>query len=136
MYPNGFLQLLEGWSKNLASGARFVPAIRSLLVGLWITALLVAVQLVGLAVLEPTGAQVAVASIAFVAIVIQQRVLLAQLTNARWGTALLFPLTTVFFVAVFVRSIWWTLVRRRVQWRGRTIAVTRADPLLRTPNEP
>ncbi len=36
MYPLGLPQLVEGWSKNLATGARFVPPLRSLLIALWI----------------------------------------------------------------------------------------------------
>ena len=127
MYADGIAQLVEGWSKNLASGARFVSAWRSLLIGLWVTALLVTVQLVVLAALDRTAIRIAVAAAASLAVVVQQRVLAARLTDAGWGTALLFPVTIVFFVFVFVRSVWWTFVRRRVRWRGRTLDTGRDE---------
>lgn len=130
MYPGGLRALLEGWSKNLASGARFVSAPRSLLIGLWVTSLLVAVQLAGLAVARGTGPSALLAAAAVVAVVVQQRVFLRGLTDAGWLTALAFPVTTAFFVVVFVRSVWWTVVRRRVRWRGRTLALTSPTPVL------
>ena len=132
MYPLGLRQLVEGWSKNLAIGARFVPAVRSLLVALWITALLVATQYAVLAVWSPSRMRVGIAAVAFVAMALQQRIRLASLTNAGWVTAALFPFTTAVFVAIFIRSLWWTYVSRRVHWRGRTIDLvpkhTRLDP--------
>jgi 4,4'-diaponeurosporenoate glycosyltransferase len=123
MYPAGWRQLVEGWSKNVASGARFVPPLRSLLVALWITALLVATQYAVLAIWSPTRLRIGVAATAFIALAVQQRVRLVALTNAGWVTAALFPMTTLVFVALFVRSVWWTYVRRRVRWRGRSIDV-------------
>ncbi len=121
MYPRGLRQLVEGWSKNVAAGARFVPAVRSVLVALWITALLIATQYLVLAIWSPTRERVVVAAIGFLALALQQRARLAPLTNAGWITAALFPVTTLVFVAVFLRSLWWTYVLRRVRWRGRSI---------------
>ena len=37
-------------------------------------------------------------------------------------TALLFPVPLVFFIAVFVRSLWRTHVRHSVTWRGRAVS--------------
>ena len=123
MYPLGWRQLVEGWSKNVATGARFVPATRSLLVGLWVTALLIATQYAALAIWSPSRVRLVIAAVAFIAVTVQQRIRLANLTNAGWITAALFPITTVVFVAVFIRSLWWTYVGRRVRWRGRTIDI-------------
>jgi 4,4'-diaponeurosporenoate glycosyltransferase len=123
MYPQGLRQLIEGWSKNLAAGARFVPALRSLGVALWVTALLVATQHLVLAILSPDRAHVSIAVVAFAAFAAQQWIRLRALTTAGWITAALFPATTVVFTAIFLRSIWWTYGRRRVRWRGRDIVL-------------
>jgi len=133
MYPNGPRQLIEGWSKNMASGARFVSPLRSLLVALWITGLCVAVQQLVTAPFDATRTAVGVAFGAYVAFGIQQLVFARRLTNAGPLTALAFPVTTVFFVAMFVRSAWCTFVRRRVRWRGRAVELTAspADPAAR-----
>jgi 4,4'-diaponeurosporenoate glycosyltransferase len=130
MYPNGPRQLIEGWSKNMASGARFVSPLRSLLVALWITGLCVTVQLLVTAALGATRPAVILALAAYVAFGVQQLVFAQRLTSAGPLVALAFPVTTVFFVAMFVRSAWCTFVRRRVSWRGRAIDLTagaRAD---------
>jgi 4,4'-diaponeurosporenoate glycosyltransferase len=76
-----------------------------------------------LALWTPTGARLTVAALAYVAFVVQQRARLPLLTNGGWLTAALFPVTTLIFVAIFVRSLWWTFIRRRVRWRGRDIAL-------------
>jgi hypothetical protein len=34
-----------------------------------------------------------------------------------------FPLLLAVFFVVFFRSLWMTLVRRQVRWRGRTLSV-------------
>jgi 4,4'-diaponeurosporenoate glycosyltransferase len=121
MYPDGIGQLVEGWSKNFAGGARAVPVGRSLLVALWITALLVASQVVGLALVgSPRHAPLEV-GLAYGAFAVQQWRFARALTNAGPLTALLFPVTTAIFVLIFVRSLWLTFVRRRVRWRHRTI---------------
>jgi 4,4'-diaponeurosporenoate glycosyltransferase len=121
MYPNGLRQLVEGWSKNMASGARFVSALRSLLIALWVTALCVTVQLVVSAMLGAGRPTVDLAVAAYGAFGVQWFVLARRLTNAGAFTAIVFPATTVFFVAMFLRSAWCTFVRRRVRWRGRAI---------------
>ena len=38
-----------------------------------------------------------------------------------WPTALLFPVPLVFFLAVFARSAYLTVVRRKVAWKGREL---------------
>jgi 4,4'-diaponeurosporenoate glycosyltransferase len=121
MYPGGINELVEGWSKNLAGGARFVPATTTLLVALWITGLLVAVQTTVLTLIAATPTRLVGLAGIYAAFALQQWLFARRLTNAGLGWALLFPITVVVFVAIFVRSLWLTLVRRRVRWRGRAI---------------
>jgi 4,4'-diaponeurosporenoate glycosyltransferase len=37
MYPHGLASLIEGWTKNLAAGARAVPPLRAALVAVWVS---------------------------------------------------------------------------------------------------
>ncbi|WP_334143649.1 glycosyltransferase [Rhabdothermincola sp.] len=123
MYPSGLGQLVEGWSKNMAAGARSVPWGRRLLIAAWVGGSLVSLQLL----VQATATRSAATTIAAVAtwggLAVQQRVMLAQLGSFRWWVPALHPLFTLFFVAVFARSAWLTLVRRRVRWRGREVPV-------------
>lgn len=109
MYPDGLEALVEGWTKNVAAGAAAVRPSTSLLIGLWITASLLA----------------AVQPIAYAAFALQAAWMLRR--AGRFGRMLpaLFPLPLAFFVVAFARSAFLVFVRRRVRWRGRVIALDR-----------
>ena len=122
MYPAGLRQLIEGWSKNLASGAGAVPRWRTALTVAWITALgSAAVDLVGAA---STGSRPLLAAGAlYAACCAQVAVLGRRLGTFGIGTALVYPVPLAAFVALFLRSTWRTFVHRSVVWRGRTLPV-------------
>ncbi len=119
MYPAGLGQLVEGWSKNMATGASAVPVHRSLGVALWIASALIAVILLARA-LAGDGSLL-VASLAYAAHAWQLRRSLAQLGAFPLAASLLYPLALAGFLALFARSIVWTHVLRRATWRGRTV---------------
>ncbi len=126
MYPLGLRQLVEGWTKNFASGAFATPiGMLAVIVG-WVTALLaISVQLVEHAVGSadvPTWATFVLYAVA----VAQLGVLFRRVGNFWIATAFAFPLLVAFFFAVFIRSTYRTVVRQSVAWRGRDIPVGRA----------
>jgi 4,4'-diaponeurosporenoate glycosyltransferase len=132
----GLRSMVDGWSKNLATGARSVGMLRALLVAWWVTAVLVSVQVLADAlVAAASGVQqeLAVGIAVYGIVVMQLRVQLGQLGNFGWRSAVAYPVLALFFVAVFVRSAWWTFVLRRVRWRGRTISLRRAPHRPRSP---
>jgi 4,4'-diaponeurosporenoate glycosyltransferase len=123
MYPSGLRHLIEGWTKNFATGAGSVGAPRLALIGLWITAVLVPLALVVVALRDGSVAVALGAALLYLIDVVQLRVMTRALGTFTPGTALAAPFLAVVFVAVFVRSVWRTLVRRRVAWRGRQVRV-------------
>ena len=126
MYPEGFAQLVEGWSKNFASGAGAIPVRRLALIALWITAVLTSVQLGFEAVVGPTSG-VALGAGAYLAVALQVGRMLRQVGTFGWITAAMYPVAFTGFVLVFARSAWLSLVRREVRWRGRPIPLDRAQ---------
>jgi 4,4'-diaponeurosporenoate glycosyltransferase len=112
MYPEGVRQLVEGWSKNIAAGAAAVRPLTSALVGLWITACL-------LGTAHP---------LAYAAVVVQLLWMFGRAGRFGAGTAVFYPVPLAFFVAVFLRSAMLAFVRRRVRWKGRTIALGGRGP--------
>jgi 4,4'-diaponeurosporenoate glycosyltransferase len=122
MYPSGFGQLVEGWSKNLASGAGAVPRWRTALTVAWVTAL-------GSATVDLVGALVAgtrplaAAALLYAACCAQVAVLGRRLGTFGVRTALVYPVPLAAFVGLFARSTWRTFVHRSVVWRGRTLPV-------------
>jgi 4,4'-diaponeurosporenoate glycosyltransferase len=121
MYPGGLRQVLEGWTKNFAMGAGATRLLRLLAVVAWIAALGTALVMVvdglrGAAPLLP-------GLIAYAAMVGQLVVLFRAVGRFGPVSALVYPVHLCVFLAVFVRSLWSTHVRRSVRWRGRVIPV-------------
>jgi 4,4'-diaponeurosporenoate glycosyltransferase len=115
MYPRGVRQLLEGWSKNVAAGARSTRVLTLLLIVAWIS---VCIETsVALA-----GARDGVALTVYVLVVAQVAWMLRRIGRFGALTAMLYPIPLAFFLLVFVRSTYLTLVRRRVSWKGRTFS--------------
>ena len=131
MYPDGPRQLVEGWTKNFATGAGATPLLRLLAVVAWIAALgtPVVMAVIGLRGVAP----LAPAVVAYAAMVVQLFVMFRAVGRFGLLSALLYPLHLLVFLAVFVRSLWSTHVRRSVRWRGRVIPVggsgAGADPV-------
>lgn len=126
MYPDGVRQLVEGWSKNFASGAGATSRLRLALVVLWVVALLSAVRMLVDGLLGAGPGTVALGGSLTAASVVQQRVMLRQVGTFGWPSAVGYPLMLGVFLAVFARSLWLTAVRREVVWRGRAIPLTPA----------
>lgn len=126
MYPKGPGQLIEGFSKNMATGARSVPPVRALAIFGWVVASLVSVQTaVEWAMGMPGAASGGVAAVVAAGFALQTGTHLRRLGDFTWLTALLYPLPLGFFVAIFARSLWLTVVRRQVRWSGRPVPLSR-----------
>ncbi len=125
MYPGGLGQLVEGWSKNFATGAGNVRPVRLALVGFWVTCTLISVQyLIEAAFGHPDVGRTVILFV-YVLFVVQLAAMLRPLGNFGWLTALLYPGPLGIFVVVFARSAYLTLVRRRVVWRGRPVPLSK-----------
>ena len=124
LYGGGLRDLVEGWSKNFASGAGSTPVLRFLLVFAWVIG-------VGTAAQAPVREAVAAAGgwsgpgvvlwIGFVAFAVQLAVQLRPLGSYSWA-ALLYPIPLAAWFVIFFRSIVLT-ARGQVRWKGRTVPV-------------
>jgi len=122
MYPDGFGQLVEGWTKNLATGGRTTPPLRLAAVVVWVTAALQAA--LGVAGVGE-GTFIAACAV-YVLFAVQFHVLLRRIGDFGLATAALFPLVLVAFLGLFARSVVLTLGPGRVRWRGRVVSVGRS----------
>ncbi|MCC5951840.1 MAG: glycosyltransferase [Acidimicrobiia bacterium] len=133
MYPGGLGQLVEGWSKNMASGAGAAGVVRTAAVALWITAVFASIVNL-IEWVAGTGDLGALdVGLGWLLFVVQFAVMLRQVGNFRAWPVLAFPVTVAMFVVVFLRSLWLTLVRRRVSWRGRPIPLSGSRRWRRVP---
>lgn len=112
MYPEGLGQLVEGWTKNFATGATSTRPATFVLISLWLSGCISAAW----SLPAPVAAGV------YAAYVAQLAWMLRRIGRFGWWPALLYPIPLVFFLAVFARSLVLTHLRGEVRWRGRTIS--------------
>jgi len=99
MYEEGPDQLFQGWTKNLAGGARRAAVLPTLGAAVWVT-----------------GALAAAVSVLYLAYALQLAWALRRLGRFRWWAWAAYPVPVVGFVLLFLASV---VGRRRVRWRGR-----------------
>lgn len=124
MYPGGFAELVEGWTKNFARGAAQAtrPTILALIT-LWLSALAsIVVGGTALAGHVRLGWGYPVSYVAFAA---QLWWMLRLAGRFKWWAWALWPVPLATFVLVFVRSILVVLTGRPVRWKGRKIISAR-----------
>ncbi|HOW73041.1 MAG TPA: glycosyltransferase [Phycisphaerae bacterium] len=110
MYPDGLGQLIEGWTKSFASGAAQTSRVLLLLIVMWMAGMVLCPYLLtrgwtGLSMYSLYAAQL--------------YLLLRQIGDFRWYTAVFYPVPLIFYFAVFTLSM--LRSRRQVTWKGRTI---------------
>lgn len=112
MYPSGWRSMVEGWTKGMGIGIAATPWWALALVAGWVA------SLAGGWFVTPWFA---------VASMLQLAVLARR--AGRWApwVIVLYPVATVWFVAVAVRSAWRRARRREVSWKGRRLTPERPD---------
>lgn len=113
MYPGGWRQLIDGWTKGFASGASQTPLPILLLLIVWFGGVVLVATCI---LMQPSQISSLVLYIVWVA---QFFSLLRQVGSFHWLTVLFFPVFVFFFFIVFTRS----LLRsgKNVNWKGRVI---------------
>jgi 4,4'-diaponeurosporenoate glycosyltransferase len=128
-YPGGLRQLVDGWTKNFASGAAAASPGPAIGAATWIgahhavavgAALCLTAVVIGADVPLAQG-DAALWAVAWVLFAWQLRSVLRRLGSFRWWTWALFPVPLLAFDLVFARSLVHTAVRRTVRWRGREV---------------
>jgi len=121
MYPHGLRQLVDGWSKGFAWGAAQI-AVPSLLVTFaWIVGSLGTVRYLAESSFAGNTTAIALWASLYLAYAAQLYWMLFRIGTFRVYTALFYPVSLLFFIAVFARSSLLVLLGRRVNWKARTI---------------
>ena len=107
MYPEGLRQLVQGWTRSLATGARFTRWWLSIAVVLWVW------SLAGGWLAEP---------LVYPLSALQFWVLGRRAGSMHPLTALLYPLAVAVFALIFLRSLFAIVFRREVTWKQRSVA--------------
>ncbi len=126
MYPHGISDLANGWTKNLAQGALTTDGMMFLLTTAWVAGSIATIDAIRGWMIIGWSQWVFAGLIAYIAYVGQLWWILKRLGNYGMITALTYPASLVFFISIFVRSLYRTFVRRQVSWKGRTIETPRS----------
>ncbi len=114
--------VVEGWSKNIATGAARTPLVRAICIALWIAALLTVAARVAIA--PWASDHLATTGVLYLAVTAQVA-LLGRAVGRFGAAAVAWPALVAFFVAVVARSTFNTVVTKRVRWSGRTVPLGR-----------
>lgn len=126
MYPSGLRQLVEGWTKNISSGAGAAAPLATAVVVAWVAVHhAVAVGALLWALTDRTWLPGLLWLVGWVGVALGLRSVLQRLGSFAWWTWVLFPVPLLFFDLVFARSVVLTAVRGSVRWRGRSVRTER-----------
>lgn len=121
MYPEGFGQLVEGFTKNMAAGATAIRRITTALIVAWTTLLVQASVAPVRAVLAGDRADVIAAGVVYLVVAAQYWWMARRLGRFGPGVAIAFPVSIALFLVVFTASVAAT-VTGSVSWRGRRVS--------------
>ncbi|REB08174.1 glycosyltransferase [Sporosarcina sp. BI001-red] len=123
MYPEGFHQLLEGWTKNFGTASKSTHPFVMTLVNLWITGGFVTPALLALSSLFGSAGWIWISGILYLLNVIVMAWLARRTGNFSWWVFPLYPVLLLFFTVIFMYSLYLTHIRKTVKWRGRDVQV-------------
>lgn len=123
MYPEGFHQLLEGWTKNFGTASKSTHPFVMTLVNLWITGGFVTPVLLGLSVFFGSDYWILTASVLYLLNVVEMAWLARRTGNFFWWIFPFYPILLLFFTVIFAYSLYLTHIRKTVTWRGRDVQV-------------
>ncbi len=121
MYPDGVRTLVEGFSKGFGTGAKAVSLGCLLMIVAWVFGGVgVSRQLIQSMILG-NMTEFAGWFLLDVLYIFQIYWMLQRIGNFGFATALLFQIPLLFFVVVFITSIFHIFLARKVRWKGREV---------------
>ncbi|HJX69047.1 MAG TPA: glycosyltransferase, partial [Dehalococcoidia bacterium] len=123
MYPKGIRELIEGWSKGFATGARraHIPLLVATIA--WIGSGISATVCTVGAISSMQNTAIMWWALAYLAYAVQVQWMAFRVGTFRFYTALLFPVSLLFFITVFFRSILLVNIKKKVMWKGVAISL-------------
>ncbi len=128
MYPNGIGELIDGWSKGFGTGATktYIPILLAIIA--WIGGGINATRYLTETLFDASAPSILVWLSAYLCYAAQIYWMLFRLGTFKIHTALFYPVSLLFFLAVFLRSLFLIFIRRRVTWKGATISLKDEAP--------
>jgi 4,4'-diaponeurosporenoate glycosyltransferase len=118
MYPNGMRELIDGWSKGFATGAvkTYIPVLLATV--LWLGGSMTVIRYFIESLINTNGISILLWGFAYLCYAAQIYWMLFRVGNFGFYTALFYPISLIFFLAVFLRSVFLIFIKRSVSWKG------------------
>lgn len=123
MYPGGFRQLIQGYSKSMASGSVATHPLVMLLINAWIVGGVLSPLLLLFAAFSGKVGFLLVAGTLVICYMASVARAIRKAGNFSFWTVPLYPVLFLFFIGVFMYSLYLAKWRKRVRWSGRDIQV-------------
>jgi 4,4'-diaponeurosporenoate glycosyltransferase len=121
MYPKGFAQLLEGWSKNFSKASVSISSGIFVMMFLWIGYILaLPVELVKAILAQNLLYSVVLASIYIITVLKMYRDI-KKIGSYPLFVCILFPVYLLAFLLIFLYSIFGTYILKTTTWKGRKV---------------
>lgn len=121
MYSGGMKSLLEGWTKNFASGAWKTPLFLILLVFLWVTSLTSVPLHLFSYLLSSETAWIIIYALCYILWVMVLFFVSSKIGKYHLWTRIGYPLVLMVFLGVFAVSVFKKIFGLKVSWKGRKI---------------
>jgi|SRR5690625_72783 len=121
MYEEGMKQLVEGWTKNLATASQSTHPKVMLMIQLWILGVIMVTIAPVIAFYSSSIPALITSLIIYLMYGVHTYILARRAGNFSIILITLYPLFVLFFTAIFLYSIYRTRIIGSVMWRGRKI---------------
>lgn len=121
MYADGLRSLLQGWVKNMATGAAKTPALVFMMVFLWVASLIsVPLHIVIFSILM-NWLWLGIYSVLYIVWVCLLAVLTRRVGKFHVWAVILYPILMLVMLGVIIVSVFKKLFGLKVKWKGRSI---------------
>lgn len=121
MYSGGFRQLLQGWTKNFATGASKTPLPLIFMIVLWISTCISAVIYIFNLITAYSVANFIFTIVIYFIVTLELMYAAHYIGSFKKWLIAFFPLHLTVFLAIFIVSIFKKVFRIDVKWKGRNI---------------
>lgn len=125
MYGGGIKQLIEGWSKNYATGALKTSPPMLLVTVIWLGAHIAVPLNLESSALKLGLTQLAIYSAIYIVLAIQLRRISSRIGSFKSWVSILFPIPLTAFIAIFLLSTFKKVFIGKAEWKGRKINLRR-----------
>ena len=123
MYPEGWKQLVEGWTKNFATASASTHWLIMLFIQLWMCGGFAATAGLILSFLQQNMILIGISALIYLLYAWQVARLARKTGNFHGYIFLFFPFLMLVFTGIFIYSLYRTKILHSVTWKGRKIKV-------------